>query len=564
MIGNGIAVIPMDGAIAGSGSAAGGIITPEEFFDKLNRAEDDFDVKAIVLRVNSPGGTVAASEEISAYVKAAEQAGGRLGRRRRRIGRLHGLLAGRQDHRAAWLGGGQHRRHHRDPQRQRVAREARHQVRDHHRGRVQRRRAARSARSRRRRRRSSRPRSTRSTTSSSTSSPRAARCERSEVESLATGWAWNGSQAKELGLVDELGTYEDALKAAAKLGGIKGDYAVVRYDEAELRHDPQHAPGHRKPARKPQRRRQARPGKAGASRSPSRRRSYQTGWSVGMSTAYRDRADLGPALRLAVPHPESRQPRRRRAQRACPRHRGRDRRPDRHGLSRRVQAGSPALCSASSASARWCSSATTTRATSATSTSRSCSARVASSSNSRACASSAWTPASPTSTPGVSAATCTGGSRSGSRSTPTEFKIVAMHHHLVPVPGHRSRAQHRPRRRRPASRARRQRRGPRAVRPQARPQRVAARGHADRQRRHVLHAPPPRQGAAVLQHHRDTRQPQRSHPTARSPTWTPRSSETTADLHQHMCGWRPEGDVPGGASGAEALPSDLSIAEAEA
>jgi protease-4 len=57
---------------------------------------------------------------------------------------------------------------------------------------------------------------------------------RSEVESLATGWAWNGAQAKKLGLVDELGTYDDALKAAAKLGGIDGEYAVVRYDDTQF------------------------------------------------------------------------------------------------------------------------------------------------------------------------------------------------------------------------------------------------------------------------------------------------------------------------------------------
>ena len=41
---------------------------------------------------------------------------------------------------------------------------------------------------------------------------------------MATGWAWTGTEAKKLGLVDKIGTYEDALKAAAKLGGIKGDY----------------------------------------------------------------------------------------------------------------------------------------------------------------------------------------------------------------------------------------------------------------------------------------------------------------------------------------------------
>ena len=58
--------------------------------------------------------------------------------------------------------------------------------------------------------------------------------------------------------------------------------------------------------------------------------------------------------------------------------------------------------------------------------------------------------------------------------------------------GHRPRAQHRARRRRPAAGARRQRRRPGAVRPQARAERLAARGHAHRQRGHVLHAPAPR------------------------------------------------------------------------
>ena len=58
--------------------------------------------------------------------------------------------------------------------------------------------------------------------------------DRSKVESLATGWAWNGAQAKKLGLVDELGTYEDALKAAAKLGGITGEYKVVHYDDTSF------------------------------------------------------------------------------------------------------------------------------------------------------------------------------------------------------------------------------------------------------------------------------------------------------------------------------------------
>ncbi len=57
---------------------------------------------------------------------------------------------------------------------------------------------------------------------------------RSEVESLATGWAWNGEQAKELGLVDEIGTYRDAMRAAAKLGGIDGEYETVTYGNQQF------------------------------------------------------------------------------------------------------------------------------------------------------------------------------------------------------------------------------------------------------------------------------------------------------------------------------------------
>jgi protease-4 len=231
--GNGIAVIPMDGAIAGSGSAAGGIITPEEFLDKLNRAEDDSDVKAIVLRVNSPGGTVAASEEISMYVKAAKKpvvvsvgdvdasgaymvssqadkiialpgsAVGSIGVITE-IPNINGLLE-KLGIKFVTITAGEFK-------------------------------GAGSAYE--------------ALTATETALIQTSvdevygqfidivaegrKMKRSEVASLATGWAWNGSQAKDLGLVDELGTYEDALKAAAKLGGIKGDYAVVRYDEARF------------------------------------------------------------------------------------------------------------------------------------------------------------------------------------------------------------------------------------------------------------------------------------------------------------------------------------------
>lgn len=61
-----VAVIHMEGAIAASGS---GYVTPEVTLSELQSAEDNSHVKAIVLRIDSGGGTVAASEEIAIYVK---------------------------------------------------------------------------------------------------------------------------------------------------------------------------------------------------------------------------------------------------------------------------------------------------------------------------------------------------------------------------------------------------------------------------------------------------------------------------------------------------------------
>ena len=48
---------------------------------------------------------------------------------------------------------------------------------------------------------------------------------RKELLDLAGGRVWTGRQAKENGLIDELGTLSDALAAAAKLGGLPADKA---------------------------------------------------------------------------------------------------------------------------------------------------------------------------------------------------------------------------------------------------------------------------------------------------------------------------------------------------
>lgn len=55
-----------------------------------------------------------------------------------------------------------------------------------------------------------------------------------KVRELATGMAWAGSTAKGYGLVDKLGNYTDALKSAGKLGKINGEPKVVSYESTSI------------------------------------------------------------------------------------------------------------------------------------------------------------------------------------------------------------------------------------------------------------------------------------------------------------------------------------------
>lgn len=229
--GDAIAVIPIDGVIAGTGGA--GVITPQDFRDQLNQALDDESVKAIVLRVDSPGGTVAASEEIALYVKAADKpvvvsvgdvdASGAymVSSQADRVIALPGSavgsigviteipnVAGLLDKlgveftvitAGAYKDAG-------SPYRSLTATEQ-------------------------------------ALIQGSVDEvygqfidivAEGRRMPRSAVESLATGWAWNGTEAKKLGLVDQIGTFDDALEAAARLGKIDGDYDTVTYGEPEF------------------------------------------------------------------------------------------------------------------------------------------------------------------------------------------------------------------------------------------------------------------------------------------------------------------------------------------
>ena len=54
---------------------------------------------------------------------------------------------------------------------------------------------------------------------------------REDVQKIADGRVYTGEQALKVGLVDELGNLEDAVKAAAKLAGVKGEPSVVSREE---------------------------------------------------------------------------------------------------------------------------------------------------------------------------------------------------------------------------------------------------------------------------------------------------------------------------------------------
>src|SRR5690606_31892035 len=53
---------------------------------------------------------------------------------------------------------------------------------------------------------------------------------REEVHAVAQGRVWVGSDALERGLVDKLGSYQDALDAAAELAGLAEGYGVRRLE----------------------------------------------------------------------------------------------------------------------------------------------------------------------------------------------------------------------------------------------------------------------------------------------------------------------------------------------
>ena len=58
--------------------------------------------------------------------------------------------------------------------------------------------------------------------------------DRAKVESLADGRIFTGEESKELGLVDRIGNFEDAVEWAGRLGGIKGKISTVYAQEKKF------------------------------------------------------------------------------------------------------------------------------------------------------------------------------------------------------------------------------------------------------------------------------------------------------------------------------------------
>ncbi|OGN92064.1 MAG: hypothetical protein A2Z75_05800 [Chloroflexi bacterium RBG_13_50_10] len=73
---NKVAVISLNGPIQSEGSGlffGGNVISPQSVRSQLERAKDDAAVKAIVIQVDSPGGTVAACQEILSDIEQVKK-----------------------------------------------------------------------------------------------------------------------------------------------------------------------------------------------------------------------------------------------------------------------------------------------------------------------------------------------------------------------------------------------------------------------------------------------------------------------------------------------------------
>lgn len=234
-IGDSVAVIYLDGAISGvsAGGLSGAGVTPESVIAQLKRAADDDAVKAVVLRIDSPGGTASASEEIAVEVSrfakpvvasigdvgasgaymVASQCDKIVSTNSSAVGSIGVIIEiGDYSELAKKLG---------------VKFIAIHEGEFKDAG--------------------SPWRSLTTTETAMLQSDakltygnfiaivaKGRKMPEADVRKLATGWAWPGVKAKQLGLVDTIGNYTDAVKLAGTLGKIEGEPNVVTYGTESL------------------------------------------------------------------------------------------------------------------------------------------------------------------------------------------------------------------------------------------------------------------------------------------------------------------------------------------
>ena len=67
-----IAVIRIKGTISSSSSLFEQTVSPESLYPLFEKIEKDSSVKGVLIEINSPGGSVVASREISAAIKSME------------------------------------------------------------------------------------------------------------------------------------------------------------------------------------------------------------------------------------------------------------------------------------------------------------------------------------------------------------------------------------------------------------------------------------------------------------------------------------------------------------
>ncbi|MGB4592488.1 MAG: signal peptide peptidase SppA [Coriobacteriia bacterium] len=228
-LGDSIALIHLDGVIAGTGSTMDGVITPEAFIDQLDQAEADDSVKAILIRADSPGGTVAASQECAMAIERVEKPvvvsvgdmcasgaymvasqcdeiiaapGSSVGSIGviMEIPNVSGLLD-KVGVEFTILSEGEYKD-------------------------------------------AGSPYRSITNTESAMFKEQMKMAydqfiadvatgrdmDEADVRELATGWVWLGTEAKELGLIDSLGNYSDAVDRAAELGGIEGEPGIVTFE----------------------------------------------------------------------------------------------------------------------------------------------------------------------------------------------------------------------------------------------------------------------------------------------------------------------------------------------